>query len=279
MAVITAARPRQTSALARFWRTPKGEMLLVLLALTVLAAPHAGLGRAVGLITAALVPAMVLDTILVRSFRGRWLFPSGALLSGLFVAVLLDPFVAWYVPALTATVAVASKYLFRTRWSNVFNPAALALVWSAIFLSSGQSWWGALADLPLVWLVLLLAAGLWLVSRINKLPMVLAFGGTYFLIVTAAAFLGDAARVAEIFRAPDLHAVLFFAFFMLTDPPTSPTRYRDQVRFGVLVAVASAACFLAFGSVYFLLAGLLVGNLWETWRRLNLLGRAAPVTA
>ena len=29
-------------------------------------------------------------------------------------------------------------------------------------------------------------------------------------------------RVAEIFRAPDLHAVLFFAFFILTDPPTSP---------------------------------------------------------
>ncbi len=279
MTALTLARPRPRSALARFWSTPKGEMLLVLIALTALAAPHAGLGRVMVLIGAALAPALALDAVLVRSLRGRWLFPSGALLSALFVGVLLDPFVAWYVPALAASVAVASKYLFRTRWSNVFNPAALALVWAAVFLGSGQSWWGALADLPLICLVILLAAGLWVISRINKLPMVLAFGGAYFLIFTAAAFLGDAARVAEIFRAPDLHAALFFAFFMLTDPPTSPTRYRDQVWYGLLVAVASAACFLFFGSVYFLLAGLLVGNLWETWRRLRLPGRAALAPA
>jgi Na+-translocating ferredoxin:NAD+ oxidoreductase RnfD subunit len=279
MAVLTLTRPRSRGAFARFWRTPKGEMLLVLLALTAFAAPHTGLSRVLLLIGAALVPALALDAVLVRSLRGCWLFPSGALLSGLFVAVLLDPFVAWYVPALAACVAVASKYLFRTRWSNIFNPAALALVWSALFLSSGESWWGALADLPLVWIVALLATGLWVVSRINKLPMVLTFGAVYFLIFTTAAFLGDTARVAEIFRAPDLHAALFFAFFMLTDPPTSPTRYRDQIWFGVLVAATSAACFLVFGSVYFLLAGLLVGNLWETWRRLRLPGRAVVAPA
>ena len=36
-----------------------------------------------------------------------------------------------------------------------------------------------------------------------------------------AAFAGDPAHVEELYRAPDLHAALYFAFFMVTDPPTS----------------------------------------------------------
>ena len=43
--------------------------------------------------------------------------------------------------------------------------------------------------------------------------------------------------------------------FILTDPPTSPVKYRDQVVCGVLVAVVSYAVFTWVGVVYFLLAG------------------------
>jgi enediyne biosynthesis protein E5 len=53
---------------------------------------------------------------------------------------------------------------------------------------------------------------------------------------------------------------VFLACFMLTDPPTSPGRYRDQVWFGALAAVTScAAQLLGLGESY-LLVGLLVGN-------------------
>ena len=52
------------------------------------------------------------------------------------------------------------------------------------------------------------------------------------------------------------------AFFMLDDPPTSPVKYRDQAVFGVLVAVAAFAGFEAFGWLYYMLAGLLIGNAW-----------------
>jgi Na+-translocating ferredoxin:NAD+ oxidoreductase RnfD subunit len=73
--------------------------------------------------------------------------------------------------------------------------------------------------------------------------------------------------VAEIFRAPDLQAVLFFAFFILTDPPTSPTKYADQLVCGIVVAISSYFFFEVVGAVYYLLAGVLVGNVWEAWRR------------
>jgi hypothetical protein len=39
--------------------------------------------------------------------------------------------------------------------------------------------------------------------------------------------------------------------------------------FAVIVAVASCAIFEWMGAVYYLLAGVLIGNLWEAWRRVQ----------
>ena len=85
--------------------------------------------------------------------------------------------------------------------------------------------------------------------------------------MTITAFVGRPAKVAALYRAPDLHAALFFAFFMVTDPPTSPPKQRDQLVNGAIVAVASYAAFELIGAAYFLLAGLLVANGFEAWRR------------
>lgn len=171
------------------------------------------------------------------------------------------------MPVGTAVLAIASKHLARSYLANVFNPAALALVAAAILFGSGQSWWGALPDRPPLTLGILLGLGMVMASRVHKLPMVLAFLGTYLFLFTITAFIVEPAEVAEIFRAPDLNAALFFAVFMLDDPPTSPVRPVDQLQFGVIVAWVSYLVFVRLGAVYYLLAGLLVGNLWEAWRR------------
>lgn len=63
--------------------------------------------------------------------------------------------------------------------------------------------------------------------------------------------------------------MLFFAFFILTDPPTSPVKYPQQIVCGVLVAGVSYAVFEFVGAAYYLLAGVLVGNVWEAWRRVR----------
>ena len=261
------ARPPLARALRRFFRSPKGLMLLVLALLAALAAPRAGLAIVAPGLLVAMAGAALLDAPLLRLTRGEWQAPSGALLSALFVALVLDPHEPWYVPLCTAILAVNSKYLFRTRWANVFNPAAIALVANYFLFGSGQSWWGALPDLPLPFLAVLLATVIFIAQRVNKLPMVLAFTCAYFALFTLAAFVGDPARVAEVFRVPNLNAALFFAGFMLSDPPTSPARQRDQLVYGGIVAAASAAIYLTLGGVYFLPGGLLVGNAWEAWRR------------
>ena len=232
-----------------------------------MAAPKEGLALVAPDLTIAVIAAALIDLPILRWMKGAWEFPGGAVLTGLFIAMILTPQEPWYMAAGTSAIAIASKYVFRTRSANVFNPAALALVGTFYIFHTGQDWWGALPELAPVALVALFATGAFITDRVNKIPLVLVFLGVYFALFTGAAFLGDPGKVAEIFRAPDLHAVLFFAFFILTDPPTSPVKYPDQVLFGVLVALVSFAIFEWVGAAYYLLAGALVGNVWEGWHR------------
>src|SRR5678815_5340878 len=227
-----------SSALRRFFSTPKGLLLIVLAILLSIAAFHEGLLVAQGL-ASAVVTAGLIDAVILRKKKKLWSFPDGAVLSGLFVAMVLSPFQPWYVFATGSAIAIFSKHVFRTRFANVFNPAAFALVACFYIFGSLQNWWGALPELPPASLLALFATGLFITDRVNKLPLALVFLGLYFALFTATAFFGDAERVAEIFRAPDLQAVLFFAFFILTDPPTSPTKYADQFVCGIVVAISS----------------------------------------
>jgi Na+-translocating ferredoxin:NAD+ oxidoreductase RnfD subunit len=215
----------------------------------------------------AVVAAAVVDFPILR-FRSRlWQVPSGAILTGMLVAMVLSPHEPWYVPAVTSIIAIASKYLVRTRTANVFNPAALGLVVTFYLFDTGQSWWGALPEAPPLALAALLASGLFIANRVNKLPMVLVFLGVYFGLFTASAFVSAPDAVVEIFRAPDAPAALFFAFFILTDPPTSPVQYTNQMICALIVAVVSFAVFEWVGAAHYLLAGVLVGNVWEGWSR------------
>jgi Na+-translocating ferredoxin:NAD+ oxidoreductase RnfD subunit len=257
------------AAARRFFRTPKGVLTLILLALVALTTPSEGLAQIWPGVTAAAVVAMALDAPILRFKYHSWTFPSGALLTGLIVAMVLSPQEPWHVTALTAALAIISKYVFRARRANAFNPAALALVATFYLFNTGHSWWGALPGLGYPGVVVLLGTGLYITDRVNKMPLVLAFLGGYFLLFTIAAWTGDPAHVVEIYRTPDAQAALYLAFFILTDPPTAPAKYSHQVVCGTLVAVVSVAVFELTGAAYYLLAGVLVGNVWEAWRRVR----------
>ena len=258
------------SPLLRFLRTPKGLLLIILAALIAISEPAEELRFVVPGLIVAVLAAGALDAIILRMAHEEWEFPSGAVLSGMIIAMVLSPHEPAYVFVWTAAIAIASKYIFRTRSANVFNPAAFALVVTFYMFNTGQSWWGALPEVSPYMLIVLFAAGIFTANRVKKVPMVLVFLGVYFLLFTVTAYLGDAANAPEIFRTPDFQSALFFAFFILTDPPTSPVTYRDQIICGVMVAVASYAVFELVGAAYFLLAGVLVGNVWEAWRRSHL---------
>jgi Na+-translocating ferredoxin:NAD+ oxidoreductase RnfD subunit len=253
-----------------FFKSPKGLLTILLVILTAIGAPGEGVGVVVLNMGAAVLAAGVVDLIILRLRKGAWEFPSGAVLTAMIVAMVMRAQDPWIVPVITSVVAVLSKYVLRTRQANVFNPAALGLVLMFHLMPHGQSWWGALPEVSPLWLrAALLAGGIYLTNRVNKLPLVVSFLGAYFCLFTVTAFLGDPRHVAEIFRSPDIDAAIYFTLVILTDPPTSPAKYRGQWVFGIIAAVVSYAVFMTFGVVYFLLAGVLAGNIWEAWRRVH----------
>lgn len=260
---------RKENAAAKFFKTPKGLLTIILSILIGLAAPHEGIRLVAPGLLAAVIASGVVDLLILRKRKKIWEFPSGAVLTAMIVAMVLRAQEPWHVTAITSVAAVLSKYVLRSRSANLFNPAALAMVAGYYVFHTGQSWWGALPEVNPIAQVVLIAAGVFMADRVNKMPMVLSFLGTYYLLFTLTAFAGDPQRVAEVFRAPDLQAALFFAFIILTDPPTSPTKYPDQLWCGIIAAAVSYAVFEWLGAVYYLLAGALAGNVWEAWRRVH----------
>jgi Na+-translocating ferredoxin:NAD+ oxidoreductase RnfD subunit len=139
------------------------------------------------------------------------------------------------------------------------------LLLSILFFQTGQSWWGAFGDLPAWTLVFLLIGGYVTINRINKFPQVFAFLGTYLVLLYIMGILhiGDA---SDALRPPFINAALFYAFFMLTDPPTSPAKVKDQIIFGILTAVVGAVVYGFFGGLMYLFIGLLLGNLYHLFK-------------
>ena len=254
------------SKIGSYFRTPKGMLVIALVALIGIAYPVDGqqVLLRVGLAT---LSAVIVDLLFM--YRGdKMELPDSALLTGLIVSMVLGPAVPLGVPILASAFAVTSKRLIHGKHGHIFNPAAMGLLITGLLFSSEQSWWGGLGDLPAVLIVAVLGAGVVIANRVNKMPSVLAFLGTYVGLLTVASMVGSPLSFADGFREPMTGAALYFAFFMLTDPPTTPARASDQAWFACMVAVVSVACLaLNVGGVYYLLIALLAGNALEAARR------------
>lgn len=256
-----------------FLVTPKGYLLAILILLTAIAAFRPESNNGWINLGVAVAMAVGVDLLFASQQERRRIFPDGAVLTGLIVALVLSATVPPYLAALTAAVAILAKHLLRVKRRPIFNPAAFGLAVALLLFSSGQSWWGGLAMLPAWCTLFLIIAGMLVTERVNKFPLVLSFLGVYFGLFLILGLL-HVSGVADALRMPFTNAVLFLAFFMVTDPPTSPARYDDQVLFGIIAAVISVAEYVLVGGLAFLLLGLLAANGWNAWRVYSLKGAA-----
>src|SRR5258708_37044259 len=114
----------------KFFKTPKGLLIIILVILVAMAAPSQGVCTVAPGLVSAVVAAGLVDALILRARKKVWEIPSGAVLTALIVAMVLRAQEPWYVTTLTSVAAILSKYMFRSRAANVFNPAALAIIGS-----------------------------------------------------------------------------------------------------------------------------------------------------
>jgi len=246
----------------RWIKSPKGYLVMVLI--SYLAIATIGSHNRGGLVNAIVAVGVTVatDIILCLFKRRKRIVPDSAIITGLIISLILSMTTPYYIVAATSLISILSKHLLNHRKKPIFNPAAFGLLLAIIFFQSGQSWWGTFGDLSAWTLVLLLIGGYVVTNRVSKFPQVFAFLGVYFVILFIMNIFqyGD---VTDVLRSPFINATLFFAFFMLTDPPTSPAKVKDQIIFGILTAIVGAMVYAFYGGLMYLFIGLLIGNLYH----------------
>lgn len=162
--------------------------------------------------------------------------PLSALITSLSLTLLLRTDVLW-VAALAPVIAVGSKFVLRARGKHVFNPANLALV--TLTLASERAWvstgqWGSAATGALA----LACLGLIVLTRAKRAETTFAFLAAYAtLLFVRAAWLGDPLAIPV--HQLQSGALLIFAFFMISDPKTTPDAAAGRILFGVAVALVT----------------------------------------
>ena len=197
-----------------------------------------GLGLDVGLPQAAVTLAAVQGTqILATWLVGAWRFdPWSALISGLSLCLLLRT-ESLGLAAVAAALAIASKFVLRVRDKHVFNPTnfaivAMLLLTDRVWVSPGQ--WGSTATFAF----LLGAAGGLVVNRAARADVTLAFLATHALLLLGRSWwLGE--PWATPFHRLESGALVLFAFFMISDPRTTPDSRRGRLLFAIVVALGA----------------------------------------
>ncbi len=191
--------------------------------------------------------AVTIGTALLTQYVGTALAdlpsfdPKSALISSLSLCLLLrtDDLAA---AASAAVIAIGSKFVLRWHDKHLFNPTNLALT---VILGSGLGWispgqWG-----QATWLAFLLAClGSLVVTRAGRADVTLAFLAFYVGLLFARALrLGDPLTIP--LHQLESGTLLIFAFFMISDPKTTPDSRTGRIVYALLVSLA--ALYVQFG--------------------------------
>ena len=222
--------------LASFSRDARNWQITALSGLFLMALSLSDFGTSIWALSAAFAGAITAQLAGTRLTGARFEWKS-ALITSLSLSILLratDP-VFWFLAGL---VAIGTKFAIRYNRKHVFNPACIGIVtvvllFPSAWISPGQ--WG---QAP--WFIAFATGFAALVlSSAKRLDIALGF-----LAVFAAMLFGRALWLGDPMVIP-MHqmqsgALLVFAFFMITDPRSTPDSRAGRLIFAASVALLAA---------------------------------------
>ena len=158
---------------------------------------------------------------------------KSAAISALSLSLLLRAD-SMFLLVLGAVLAIASKFFIRINGKHLFNPTNFAitsmmLATDRVWVSPGQ--WGSIAFFGF----LVACAGSFVVRWSRRSDVTVAFLAFWTAILFARAIrLGDPLTI-PLYRLEN-GALLIFAFFMISDPKTTPDSRLGRILFAGIVA-------------------------------------------
>ncbi len=187
---------------------------------------------------ASIGTTMLVELVLHRWIRKKWIFPLSALISGIGISLILSTYLVWpYV--LAAALAIGTKYVFRLGGQHIFNPNNVAVVCVLFFLSeyvitSPKQWTN---DITVMIAILIL--GCVAAYMAGRLDTVFAFVCGYVVFAYVRHLFFDE---PVLFAYGPMMGATFqlFVFFMLTDPKTTPAKSSVRIVLALCIAAADA---------------------------------------
>jgi len=158
-----------------------------------------------------------------------------ALILALIIPPTTDGNAAEHIAFLLAAsgLAMASKYILTIHKKHIFNPAAIAVVLTAIGPRQSADWWvGTSAMLPYV-----LLGGVLLVRKIRRGRMVVTFFASTLIATAIYSLLARSGVYMGLKETITTSAMFFLGFIMLTEPLTTPSTARKQSWYAILTGI------------------------------------------
>src|SRR5882757_907546 len=179
------------------------------------------------------------SALATQAFCSRWFgLPAidlrSPLITGLSLSLLLRADDPW-LHAAAGVIAIASKFVLRIDGKHIWNPAGFAIVVllftaHGVWISPGQ--WGST-----VWLAALISFfAILVLHSAQRSDVALFFLGSHAALLLARAWwLGDPLAIPV--HQLQSGSLLIFAFFMISDPRTTPDSRLGRFLFALSVAL------------------------------------------
>jgi Na+-transporting NADH:ubiquinone oxidoreductase subunit NqrB len=180
--------------------------------------------------------ACLADMLLAFLFLRQILVPISAYITGLSVGILLQSYDA-RVFGVACAWGVASKYFLRSGDRHFFNPSNFAIVSALVLMhgvatvSPGSQWGGDFRVAAVI-----MALGLMLMRRVQRLDLVLAWLSGYVVMSLIRVALGQGGLIFALGPMTGSEFTLF-TFSMIPDPKTNPPTRESRIVWGLLIAV------------------------------------------
>ncbi len=208
--------------------TLKTYLGIILLALTIVGIRVNGFSKTIPQLLTALATCIILDILINYIKNKRIILPDSAVISALFIATALSIEQEWYIILIASAVAILSKHLIKINNKHIFNPANFGLFAVILIFNATIQWWAAQI------LILVVIFGLLLTWKIRRFHLILS----YFITGVILSLIHHLIKSEQInFSILLFSTNIFFMFFMLVEPITSPVTKKGRVIYGILTAL------------------------------------------
>jgi Na+-translocating ferredoxin:NAD+ oxidoreductase RnfD subunit len=165
--------------------------------------------------------SVLADSAISYLKKKEFILTESSIITGLIIGCVLSGSEKWWLIALAALLAIASKHIIRFHDRHFFNPAAFGVLTSVFLFGASTEWKGAY-----LWYIII-PFGVYASFKIKKLELIISYFIASFILFGVQAVIQN----VQIFNILG-YLNYFFIFIMLVEPMTTPMAYYGKIIFG-----------------------------------------------